>query len=190
MELGFSWATLATGILVFLSRVVDVSLGTLRTISTVQGRSKIAFVLGLLEVSIWLVVITTVVNQIMNEPVLGIFYALGFSTGNVVGINIEKRLAFGFIILRVITKGTGKRMANEIRDAGYGVTTFEGEGKFGPVTELYIVTRRRQLPAILQQVKAIQPDAFYITEQAGSVSKIYRPFLTQATGWRAILKRK
>jgi hypothetical protein len=43
---------------------------------------------------------------------------------------------------------------------------------------------------LLRLVQDIDPGAFYVTEQAGAVSKIYRPTMQQATGWRAIFKRK
>jgi uncharacterized protein YebE (UPF0316 family) len=190
MGVGFDLMTLLTGVLIFLARIADVSLGTVRTISIVHGRTKFAFFLGFLEVSLWLVVITTVIGKITDKPVLGIFYALGFASGNAVGIMIERRIAFGNIVLRVISTDHGRDIAEKIRKMGYGVTTFQGEGMTGPVIELYIVCRRRNLREIIPAVKAIEPDAFYITEQAGSVSKIYRPFMTHPTGWRAIFKRK
>ena len=83
------------GILVFLARIVDVSVGTLRTISIIQGRSKVAFVLAFIETTVWLLVLSAVLPQVMNSPILGVFYAFGFATGNVVGIMVEKRLGNG-----------------------------------------------------------------------------------------------
>ena len=81
-------------------------------------------------------------------------------------------------------------MPRVIRQAGYAVTTFQGEGMHGPVVELYIVCRRKDQKEILKIVLRIEPDAFYLTEQAGMVSKIYRPLLQPPSGWRALLKRK
>ncbi|HVO85261.1 MAG TPA: DUF5698 domain-containing protein [Syntrophobacteria bacterium] len=190
MHFDFQLQTLLLGILIFFARVTDVSMGTMRTISIVQGRTKIAFVLGLVEISIWLMVITAVVNDVMTKPLLGVFYALGYSTGNVVGIKLERRLAFGHIIFRVISTCNGRKMADKVRDAGYALTTFQGEGKCGPVTMLYVVCRRRDLNEIIPLVKSVEPDAFYITEQPGSVSKIFRPALQPLTGWRATFKKK
>jgi uncharacterized protein YebE (UPF0316 family) len=114
--------TLGTGVLVFLVRIVDVSLGTIRTISTVQGRTRTAFLLGFVEVSMWLGVIAAIVNRVAERPVLGVFYALGFSTGNVVGILIERRLAFGHTVLRVFTSDRGAEFAAALREAGHPAT--------------------------------------------------------------------
>lgn len=188
---GFDLATILLGIVIFLARVTDVSMGTMRTISIVQGRTRIAFLLGFVEVSMWLVIISTVIHRISDKPVLGIFYALGFSTGNVVGILLEKRIAFGHVILRIISTQSGKEIAEKIRQTGHAVTTFQGEGLSGPVTMLYVVCPRREQNQVVQTVRSIEPDAFYTVDQAGSVSKIYRPCLPhEPTGWRATFKKK
>ena len=187
----FSLPTLVLGLVIFLARVTDVSMGTMRTISIVQGRTRIAFLLGFLEVSMWLVIISTVIHSIGEKPVLGVFYALGFSTGNVVGILLEKRIAFGHIILRIISTQSGKEIAEKIRATGHAVTTFQGEGLSGPVTMLYVVGLGKEQNDVVQIVKSIEPDAFYTVDLAGSVSKIYRACMpNEPTGWRAIFKKK
>ncbi len=178
------------GILVFLARIVDVSVGTLRTISIIQGRSKVAFVLAFIETTVWLLVLSAVLPQVMNSPILGVFYAFGFATGNVVGIMVEKRLAMGYTNFRVITTRFAKEITSSLREKGFAVTNFEGEGKDGKVTEIYVVSDRKNLPALVKIVKEIEPDAFYIAEQAGIVSKIRRPTMVPATGWRGIQKKK
>jgi uncharacterized protein YebE (UPF0316 family) len=188
--LEFNLTIAATGVVISLCRIIDVSLGTLRTISIVQGRKWMAFWLGFFEVILWLIVISEVLNRIQAAPVLGIFYALGFAAGNAVGIELEHWLALGSIILRVISTDHCRELSNCIRVNGFSVTVFHGEGKDGPVAELYIVCRRRELKPLLQLVQDIDPEAFYVTEQAGAVSKIYRPAMQQVTGWRAIFKKK
>ena len=190
MDSYLSIPILLTGIIIFFARIVDVSLGTLRTISIIQGRTWVSFWLGFGEIIIWLWVISTVVPHIREIPVLAIFYAFGFASGNMVGIRLERWLAFGHIIIRVISKEHFKEMADTVRKAGFAVTTFQGEGMSGPVIELYIVCRRRELREIIRMVHSIEPGAFYITEQVGEVSKVYRPIMTPVTGWRAILKKK
>lgn len=190
MQLGLEPYTLATGVVVFLLRIVDVSLGTIRTISTVQGRTRTAFLLGFIEVSMWLAVIAAIVNRVAERPILGVFYALGFSTGNVVGILIERRLAFGHTALRVFTTTKGTELADAIRRAGHPATCFEGTGAKGPVTEVLLVCRRKDLREVLGIVAEVVPDAFYVTEPVGGVRTTRRPTMQPSTGWRAILKKK
>jgi len=178
------------GILVFFARIVDVSVGTLRTISIVQGRTKIAFFLAIIETSVWLIVLSQVLPKIIEAPLLGVFYAFGFASGNVVGILVEKRLAMGHINFRIITKDNAQRITQSLREKGFIVTTFEGEGSTGKVTEIYVATERKMLPGLIKIVKEIEPDAFYIAEQTGTISRITRPTMVPSTGWRSIPKKK
>ncbi len=182
--------TLWLGLLVFAARVGDVALGTLRTLTIVQGRTRLSFALGFVEVSMWLVVITAVLDKVQRRPVLGVFYALGFATGNIVGIALERRIALGDVVLRVICATCGDTLAERFRADGFGVTTFAGEGLHGPVTMLYIVCRRRDLPGLVRTVERTAPEAFYTTEPLGPVLKLNRPGERTGTGWRAVPKKK
>jgi len=182
--------TLLTGLLIFAARIGDVSIGTIRTIVTVQGRSVVAFFLWIFELLIWITVISTVIHKIEARPILAVFYAFGYATGNVVGIAVERKLAFGIIILRVITRTAGKQLANRLRGQGQPVTVFRGEGMNGPVDEIYIACRRRDLKKILKTVNQEDPDAFYITEMARDVGKAARTVYFAPTGWRSVLKKK
>ncbi len=186
----FEPSVLLTGVVVFLARICDVSIGTVRTIVTVQGPTVIAFVLAIFEITIWVLVAGTVINQIREQPILVIFYACGYATGNVVGILVERKLAFGLNILKVLTRQAGSDIAAFLREKGQPLTVFIGEGMKGPVSELYIACRRRDLKWILPEVRKIDPQAFYIIEHARDMSKILRPMYSPAGGWRNIFQGK
>jgi uncharacterized protein YebE (UPF0316 family) len=182
--------TILVGILVTLSRVIDVTLGTIRTISIVHGRVKTAFVLGFFESAVWLVVVAGIINVVREQPILGVFYAFGFALGNMVGILIERRLAFGHAAVRIVSPRMGDVLVDALRAEGYSATTFQGDGLNGPVTMIYIVTNRRDISRALKLVRSIDPEAFYIAEQAGLITKSTRPIMPQRTGWRGVLKKK
>lgn len=177
-------------VLVFFARLADVSLGTLRTIAIVHGRTMLAFWLGFFESAIWLAVVSTIVQTVYQQPLLGIVYAFGFASGNLVGIKIEKFIAMGHLILRIISRNNSSKITSVVREKGFRVTTFSGEGKQGPVQELYVVCRRRDLKKLLTIALALDPEAFYVTEQAGAVSNVCRPIMQPVTGWRAVFKKK
>lgn len=181
---------LITGCFIFVARICDVSIGTFRTIMTVQGRSVISFFLAIAELLIWITVASTVIHQIKDTPVLALFYALGFATGNVVGIALERKIAIGMTILKVITRSAGNVIADRLRAAGQPVTVFLGEGMHGPVQELYIACRRRDVKKNLKIVMEEDPDAFYLTEMARDVRKSIRTAGPRFTGWQSIGKRK
>ena len=105
---------LITGLFVFAARICDVSIGTIRTIMTVQGRTVISFILALFEITIWVLVASTVINQVHEKPLLVIFYAFGYATGNVVGILVEKQLA------QVVTVQLGRRREGGLLEINVG----------------------------------------------------------------------
>ena len=181
---------LLTGLIVFFARIADVSIGTVRTIITVQGRTFIAFILALFEITIWILVASTVINQVREYPLLIVFYAFGYATGNVVGIWVEKKLAFGIIVLKILTRNGGQEISDYLRNKGQPVTVFIGEGMKGPVSELYVACRRRDLKWILPEVKKIDDELFYIIEQARDISKVLKPIHSPMGGWRAVNKKK
>jgi uncharacterized protein YebE (UPF0316 family) len=183
-------AILLTGIAVFIARIFDVSIGTVRTIVTVQGRTVMSFCLAVFEVTIWITVVSTVIHKITEMPILVIFYSFGYATGNVVGILVERKLAFGLIILKVFSTRHGQKMAKIFRDMGQPVTIFHGEGMTGPVTELYLACRRRDMKWMISKVYEIDSDAFYVIEQAKDVSKVLRPIYSPLGGWRQRHNRK
>jgi uncharacterized protein YebE (UPF0316 family) len=185
-DLPVGWLAL----LVFLSRVMDVSIGTIRMIATVQGRIVMAFVLGIFEVTIWLVVIATVVNTVLERPWLLLFYALGYSTGNVAGIVIERKLALGHGILRIITSTHAQEIFTALIGADFRVTRFEGEGARGPVSEIYVVCDRRRLAPALKLVQAIDPDVFYLCETPTRVRRYRGQMVMMPEGIKSLLKRK
>lgn len=179
-----------TGLAIFVARIFDVSVGTVRTIVTVQGRTTIAFFLAVFEVTIWITVVSAVISQVKEIPILIIFYSLGYATGNVVGIIVEKRLAFGMIILKVFSLKCGQEIAAAFRDTGQPVTVFTGEGKNGPVLELYLACRRRDLKWMIPKIHEMDEDAFYVVEQARDVSKVLKPVMSPLGGWRQRNNRK
>ncbi len=174
----------------FAARALDVSLGTIRTISIIQGRTLLVFLLGFVEISIWLGVISTVLAQVRDSPHLGVFYALGFATGNVLGIMIERRIAMGNVVIKIIARESAERLASEIRKMGFPVTEFLGRGMTGTVTELYIVCPRREFRPIMTRVGRIDPEVFYVTEPVGTLGSGKVPPALPNKGWKSIIKRK
>ena len=180
-------------ILVFLARVSDVTLGTVRTVTIVKGYMGLAMLLGFCEVAIWVVVVSQVIARIHESWVLIIAFAGGFAAGNGVGILIERKLALGTAVVRMISSAAGDEIAAALRAEGRAVTTFTGEGAEGPVTLVYVAGPRRDVRAILRTAQRIDPELFYVTEPAHETSRgmtlRLRP-VPHATGWRAVFKKK
>ncbi len=179
-------------LLVFSVRIVDVSIGTLRTISVVQGRMALSVVLGFFEVLIWIAALSQVMVGVSDNPILMVAYAAGFAVGNAVGIRLERALALGAVVVRMITSLTEEDtdVVHALRHAGFRVTTFEGEGHDGPVNLIYVRCQRRQLSSLLKTVKKLRPKIFYTVEPVQEQSERMAEALPHSTGWRSAFKMK
>ena len=111
-------------ILIFVSRVADVSLGTLRIIYLTRGRSKLAASVGFVEVLIYIVALATVMEHLMDRPLSVFIYALGFAAGNYVGSWVEERVAVGFV-MSGCPGAALLRFRGLLREMGFGVTTVD-----------------------------------------------------------------
>jgi uncharacterized protein YebE (UPF0316 family) len=153
------------GFLIFLLRLGDVPISTVRTMLMVQGRKWPVAFLAVCESAIWVVAISRVLSgNTLNEPIKIAGYAIGFATGTVVGMAIEGWLAFGKVIVRVIsTKSVALR--EKLHEDGFGVTAIPAEGKGGPVYVLFVVALRRRQKQLLRDIQEIDPHAFITREQ-------------------------
>lgn len=180
---------LLVGIGIFCIRTIDVSLGTLRTISIVNSRTIAAFFLGLVEVSLWLIIISATLKYIAENPLIGIFYAFGFSTGNVVGIYLERKIPIGNVTVRLFVKETDADLIDELWNRGFAVTKLEGEGKMGPVYLVFCFIRKKYLQDLLEMVDR-REDVFYTIDYGGFGNKLLSPTPLEPTGWRTKIKFK
>jgi uncharacterized protein YebE (UPF0316 family) len=158
------------GILVFLARVVNVSMSTVRSLLAMRGQSKLATVISFFESLIFIVAISQVLQNVDNIwNILG--YSSGFAVGTWTGLKIEERLALGYAEVQVITQSTSNELANALRGAGYGVTEVVGQGLRGQVRVMTIVANRRDVPAITALASKIDEKAFVTVDSA---SHVYR----------------
>lgn len=146
---------------IFFARVIDVSLGTLRMLMLVRGRRLWAAVLGLFEVSVYVVALSRVMSH-LNNPLQLAAYAAGYATGNYVGSLLEEMLALGYLTLQIVPNAPdlARMLAQTLREKGFGVTTLDGEGREGPKKILLVSLTRKALPGALQLVDQVDPGAF------------------------------
>lgn len=157
-------------LLIFVLRIFDVSLSTLRILLSMRNQRVLVPIIGFFEVLIWIFAVGSAIRNLESMwHVLG--YAGGFATGNIVGLWIEGKLAIGLATLRVISRAGGVEMAEALRERGYGVTEFFGQGREGRVEIVYTAVARREIPRVLDEVARWDPDAFVTVEEPREVRR-------------------
>lgn len=150
-------------LLIFSLRIVDVSLGTLRIGFLVRGKRTLAGLFGFFESLVWLVAAAQVLSN-LDSPVKFIAYAAGYASGTMLGVSLERWLAIGDSLMRVVTPVGSAPIEDQLREAGYFVTEINARGRDGDVRVAFSVIPRRKIPAALKLVAEINPQAFVTFE--------------------------
>jgi uncharacterized protein YebE (UPF0316 family) len=164
----YAWVILP--VLIFLARICDVSLGTVRLVFVARGFKYLAPIIGFFEVLIWILVIGQIIQNLTN-PVCYLAYAGGFATGNYIGILIAEKLSLGIVLIRVITQKGADSLVSRLREKGYGVTSVDGQGGSGPVQVIFTIVPRREVRAVVELVKECNPHAFYTVGEVDFVAQ-------------------
>lgn len=180
----FNWVVLP--LLIFFSRVLDVSLGTMRIIFLSRGKRLLAPVLGFFEVLIWIVVVSQVIANLSNWLSF-VAYAAGFAAGNYIGMALEERLALGTLAVRMIVPGTARPLIIKLHDAGYGVTHHDAEGSAGHVKVIYTIIMRKDLNNVMDMINEFNPKLFFSVEEVRTAHEGIFP-ATSMGGQRNLLR--
>ena len=163
-------AAILTAVLIFLVRVLSITMDTLRFMLTMRGKQGIAWMLGFIESVLYVVTVGVVLRDLSNVlNVVG--YAAGFATGNVVGMLIEDRMALGYLHLTIYSSMRGAAIAEALRKDGYGVTEISGRGKDGTVTVLHCSVLRKKVDSVETIVLEEDPSAFITTSDVRQVRR-------------------
>jgi uncharacterized protein YebE (UPF0316 family) len=157
-------------ILIFLARICDVSLGTIRVIFISKGIRYLAPIIGFFEVIIWLLAIGQIMNNLTNF-VAYIAYGAGFAAGTYIGMVIEEKISLGLVSVRIITKKDPQELIQYLRLHDYGVTSLDGEGGTGKVKMVFTIIKRQDLPHVVGIIKQFHPNAFYSVDDVKSVGE-------------------
>ncbi len=148
---------------IFVARILDVSVGTVRIITVGKGLKGISALLGFVEVIIWLLALSQIMQNLTHFAYY-IAYAGGFATGNYMGVFIEGKLSIGKVVLRIVTKRDATDLLEYLIARDYHLTTVDAEGRIGKVTIVYMVLERKKLKELLYIINRFNPKAFYTIE--------------------------
>ena len=153
---------LMSGFIIFMLRLIDMCLDTLRVLFVMRGQRLIVWILGVITSMIYIVAISNVLSGDNNFFTI-LCYATGYATGNILGMQIEEKLAIGYKSVNIISQTKGHEIAVALRSRGYGATEIKGEGMNGSVDVVTTAVKRKQAGDVRKIVEEIDENAF-ITE--------------------------
>ena len=158
---------------IFFVRIIDVTLGTCRTVMVVKGKTLFATMIGFIEVFIWFLIVREALNTDVESIWIAVSYSLGFATGTYLGGFISKNLIKTTFSVEVIT--SKKEMSDILREKGYGVTELSVEGK-DTKTEKYMLlleVSNSSLNELKNYIKVLDKNAFTIVTETKLVQNGY-----------------
>jgi uncharacterized protein YebE (UPF0316 family) len=170
----YSWVILP--LLIFIARVCDVSMETIRVIYISRGIKYLAPFIAFFEIVIWLLAMEVVMKDLSNSANF-LAFALGFATGTYVGFVIEEKLSIGMVILRIVTTDdSNEEIVSFMQSENYGITTLDATGSRGNVKMILSLVNRVDVPRITEHIHSTNPHAFFSIEDVRYVNEgVFRP---------------
>lgn len=167
--------------LIFVARIGDVSINTIRIIYVLGGRRITATLLGFFESFIWLMAISQIFNHLDNW-ICYVAYPAGFASGIFVGMIIEERIAYGKVIVRIITRKEITTLLQYLNSQQFRYTHVNAEGPDGHQNLVFTVLERESLDSLLLMLKQSLPTAFYTVEKVNRAAEV-GTIAEQSTRW-------
>ncbi len=145
-------------ILILLAKILEISMGTFRNVMIIKGERAIGTIIGFFEVLIWLLVVSSVLTNIKEDPIKLLVYSLGFAIGLYVGSKIEEGIAIGNVRVEAIV-AADHDMADELRKSGYGVTVVDAHGMNYERQLLILNIRRKIAPQAVEIIRKLDSEA-------------------------------
>jgi len=156
--------------LIFISKIIEVSIATLRVILISKGYRRQGTLLSFVEVLLWTFIASRVIMGIVEAPIKGIVYSIGFSIGVYIGSFIESKIAMGRVLIQtIIPKESESLIVVPLREKGYAVTTMQAQGMNSDKTVLMIFANRKGKEEIIDEIQQLDKTAMIITNDVSTL---------------------
>lgn len=144
-------------VFILLFKIIEVSIGTTRIVLITRGERVLGALIGVVEVLIWIALVSSVLSNVTEDPMKVVVYALGFGIGNYVGSLFEQKLGIGNMrVEAIVLKEDGERLASVLRTNGFAVTLLEGKGMSCDRHVLLMNIRRKNHQELIELIKGLQ----------------------------------
>ena len=149
-------------ILIFLAKLLEVSIATVRLVLTARGNRIASSLLAAVEITIWIIVTSTVLLGLSEDPLRAVAFGIAFVVGIYLGIIVEDKLALGLAQIECISElDEAKIIAGNLRGLGFGVTSFYCEGLEGEKRSINLKVHRKDIPKVMAVLR--EHDHLFVT---------------------------
>ena len=151
-------------ILIFLSKVIENTLSTLRLIVVSNGKKILGAILQFVIALVWILVTGAVVVGINKHPIKILFFALGSLVGSLLGSIIEEKLSLGNnLIISVVNDKISNLIIDELKLKNYEITSINGDYNKAII---FVDTARKEKINVINIIKKYDKSSKIILEDS------------------------
>ncbi len=156
---------------IFFARILDVSIGTTRTMLMVKGKTVIMVILAFFEVFIWFLIAREALVTDIKSILVPISYSLGYATGTLIGSYISNTFIKGIVGVQVVVEKDNQQLLKSIRKHGYRVSIIDLKDDFegNKRDMMYFQINHRNLKKLIALVKKYDEKAFIVVNDTKAV---------------------
>ena len=161
---------------IFLIRIVDVSLGTVRTVLTVRDKNFLASIIGFFVVFLWFVIVKDALSTSNNSIFIALSYSLGFATGTYVGGLLSKYLTNKnrSLCVQIIIDSNKGNLINILYNQGFALSIIKASGYYSlNKLLLFVEIDSSRYKRLKQIVTAFDDKAFMVISNSKEVYNGY-----------------
>ncbi|PRX31060.1 uncharacterized protein YebE (UPF0316 family) [Orenia metallireducens] len=145
-------------LLIFISRAIDVALGTLRVRMVVNKRRYLAATIGFFEVLIYILIVSKVLQDTSNIFNV-IAYCAGFSCGTILGLNLEDHLSLNLLQATVMIEDNPCFLLKLIREAEFKADLLvRAEGVDNEIDVINVILAEERREELEEIIKSCEND--------------------------------
>lgn len=152
---------------IFFLKLLENALGTIRMIIATNGNKVIGAILQLLIGIVWVMSTSLAIQNIQEDPIKVIVFAVGSAVGSYVGCVVESKLAIGENVLFCISKK--ESLLDVLNEAGFSYTVLLGSGVKQESYVILIAIPRKVKKTLIHLIKKEDEHAMIISEMLESV---------------------
>jgi uncharacterized protein YebE (UPF0316 family) len=161
-------------LMIFIARVSDVTLATVKLMFVVNNARRFAAILGFFEALITILALSRIMQDASNMAAY-VMYAAGFAAGTYIGMRIEEKLAYGSVVIRIISKKIPDALLEHLAENQYRYSMVDANDQSGNTQILFTVCKRSRVGPFLKNLESIAPEALYTIEGLKQLSNDLLP---------------
>lgn len=146
--------------IILIGKIIEVTLSTIRIVLISKGERKIGSILAFFEITLWIVIVSTVLDNLTADPIKVLIYSAGFVIGNYIGSLLEDFIGIGTSQIQIIVaKEKSDEVLDAIYESGFAYTKVDGKGRIHERSIIYTLVPRKDVKDLSMTVKNISETA-------------------------------